>query len=178
MWLDWLVFCEYGFSVFVLWCPLATPTVLLGFLLPWAWGITSWLLPQSAAITPYLGWGVSPHHHPSWPSTWDSSSRPSCARAATAPWMWGWSSRVPPLASGVGAWVSSSHPPPLASCLGVWGSSSQSAPLTSDAGLHSRSLMLSAAAPDLGCRVTPLGHCPSGMCCDQPAKCRQLPLAR
>ena len=32
-WLDWLVFCEYGFSVFALWCPLATPTDLLGFLL-------------------------------------------------------------------------------------------------------------------------------------------------
>ena len=25
VWLDWLVFCEYGFSVFALWCPLATP---------------------------------------------------------------------------------------------------------------------------------------------------------
>ena len=34
VWLDSLVFCEYGFSVFALWCPLATPTVLLGFLLP------------------------------------------------------------------------------------------------------------------------------------------------
>ena len=32
VWLDWLVFCEYGFSVSALWCPLATPTVLLGFL--------------------------------------------------------------------------------------------------------------------------------------------------
>ena len=32
MWLDWLVFFEYGFSVFALWCPLATPTVLFGFL--------------------------------------------------------------------------------------------------------------------------------------------------
>jgi len=31
VWLDWLVFCEYGFSVCALWCPLATPTVLLGF---------------------------------------------------------------------------------------------------------------------------------------------------
>ena len=38
VWLDWLVSYEYGFSVFALWCPLATPTVLLGFLLPWAWG--------------------------------------------------------------------------------------------------------------------------------------------
>ena len=35
VWLDWLIFCEYGFSVSALWCPLATPTVLLGFLLPW-----------------------------------------------------------------------------------------------------------------------------------------------
>ena len=41
LWLDWLVFCVYGFSVFALWCPLATPSVLLGFLLPWAWGISS-----------------------------------------------------------------------------------------------------------------------------------------
>ena len=85
VWLDWLVFCEYSFSVFVLWCPLATPTIYLGFLLPWAWGISSWLFQQSAAIAPYLGWGVSPHHHPSWPSMWDSSSRPSCTRAALAP---------------------------------------------------------------------------------------------
>ena len=92
VWLDWLVFCEYGFSVSALWCPLETPTVLLGFLLPWAWGISSRLLQQSAATAPYLGWGVSPHCHPSWPSMWDSSSRPSCARAATAPWTWGWSS--------------------------------------------------------------------------------------
>ena len=44
VWLDWLVFCEYGFSVFALWCPLATPTILLGFLLPWMWGISSRLL--------------------------------------------------------------------------------------------------------------------------------------
>ena len=43
VWLDWLVFCEYGFNVSALWCPLATPTVLLGFLLPWTWGISSWL---------------------------------------------------------------------------------------------------------------------------------------
>ena len=41
VWLDWLVFCEYGFSVSALWCSLATRTILLGFLLPWAWGILS-----------------------------------------------------------------------------------------------------------------------------------------
>ena len=40
VWLDWLVFCEYGFSMPALWCPLATPTILLGFLLPWAWDIS------------------------------------------------------------------------------------------------------------------------------------------
>ena len=115
VWLNWLVFCEYGFSVFALWCPFAIPTVLLGFLLPWAWGISSRLLHQSSAIAPYLGQRVSPHRHLSWPSMWDSSSRPSCACAAMAPWTWGCSSRPPPLASGLGAWGSSSRPPPLAS---------------------------------------------------------------
>ena len=79
-------------------CPLATPTILLGFLLPWAWGISARLLQQSAAIAPYLGWGVSPHRTPSWPSTWDSSSRPSCARPRSQ-----CSSGVGlPLASGAG----------------------------------------------------------------------------
>ena len=60
VWLDWLVFCEYGFSVSALWCSLATPTVLLGFLLPWTWGISSRLLQQRAAAAPYLGCRVSP----------------------------------------------------------------------------------------------------------------------
>ena len=41
---DWLVFCDYGFSVSALWCPLATPILLLGFLLPRTWGISSRLL--------------------------------------------------------------------------------------------------------------------------------------
>ena len=35
---------------------------------------------------------------PTWHSTWDSSSRPSCARAATTPWTWSCSSWPPPLA--------------------------------------------------------------------------------
>ena len=86
VWLDWLVFSDYGFSVSALWCPLATPTILLGFLLPWMWGISSRLLQQSAATAPYLGPGVSPHSCPFWPWMWNSSSRPSCIRAATAPW--------------------------------------------------------------------------------------------
>ena len=61
LWLDQLVFCDYGFSVSALWCPLATPTILLRFLLPWTWGISSWLLHQSLAAAPYLGGRVSPH---------------------------------------------------------------------------------------------------------------------
>ena len=101
VWVDWLVFCEYGFSVSALWCPLATPTVLFGFILPWKRGISSQLLQQRTAVAPYLGWGVSPHCQPSWPWPWNSSSRPSCARTATAPLMWGCSSWPPPLASGM-----------------------------------------------------------------------------
>ena len=49
---------EHGFSVSALGCPLATPTVLPGFLLPWTWGISSQMLQQSAAAAPYLGRGV------------------------------------------------------------------------------------------------------------------------
>ena len=63
VWLDWLVLCEYGFSVSALWCPLATPTVLLGFLLPWTLGISSYLHQKSAAATPYLGHVVAPLSH-------------------------------------------------------------------------------------------------------------------
>ena len=57
MWSDWLVFCDYGFNMSALLCPLATPIVLLGFLLPWTWSVSSWLLQQSTAAAPYLGWG-------------------------------------------------------------------------------------------------------------------------
>ena len=59
MWLDWLNFCDYGFSVSALWCPLTTLTVLLGFLLRWTWSISSQLLQQSVATVLYLGWEVS-----------------------------------------------------------------------------------------------------------------------
>ena len=79
LWADCLVFCDYGFSVSALWCPLATPTVLLGFLLPRTWDISSRLLQQSAAAAPYLGWGVYSHGRSSWPWPWCSSSQPSSA---------------------------------------------------------------------------------------------------
>ena len=69
VWLDWLVFCVYGFSVSALWCPLSTPTVLLGFLFPCRWGISSQLLQQSTAAAPELGQGVSPHHCPLLPNS-------------------------------------------------------------------------------------------------------------
>ena len=74
LWSDWLVFCDYGFSVPALWCPLATPTVLLGFLLPWTGGMSLQLFQQSAAAAPYLGHGVSPLCHYRWPWAWGSSS--------------------------------------------------------------------------------------------------------
>ena len=38
-------------------CSRATPTILLGFLLPWACGISSRLLQQSTDAAPYLGQG-------------------------------------------------------------------------------------------------------------------------
>ena len=56
VWLNWLVSCEYGFSVSSLWCSLATPTVLLEFLLPGMWGIPSQLLQQSTA---WNSWAIS-----------------------------------------------------------------------------------------------------------------------
>ena len=99
MWLDWLVFCDYGLCVCPL-MPLTTPTILLGFLLPWTWGISSWLLQQSTATAPYLGRGVSPHSCPSWPWMWSSSSQPSCAHVATSPWTWGCSSQLPDVQAG------------------------------------------------------------------------------
>ena len=42
---------------YILTCAGPRCTFLLGFLLPWAWGISSWLLQQSAAIAAYLGRG-------------------------------------------------------------------------------------------------------------------------
>ena len=59
LWSDWLVFCDYGFSLSALWCPLSVPTVLLRILLPWTWGISSWLLQQSTTTAPYLGRVIS-----------------------------------------------------------------------------------------------------------------------
>ena len=38
LWSDWLVVCDCGFSLSILWCPLSAPTVLLRFLLPLTWG--------------------------------------------------------------------------------------------------------------------------------------------
>ena len=112
---SWLVFREYAFSMSALWCPLETCIILLGFLLPWAWGISSRLLQQSTAAAPYLGREVSPHCRPSWPSAWDGSSRPP------AP--------AQPLLLGHGVAPPGRHPWPRA-----WGCSSRPPPLTSDTG--------------------------------------------
>ena len=63
-----LASCDCGFSLSALWCPLSVPTLFLGFLLPWTWGISSRLLHQSAAAAPYLGRGVAPLGHAPAPS--------------------------------------------------------------------------------------------------------------
>ena len=73
MWSDWLVFCDSGFGHSALWCPLSALTVLLGFLLPGTWCISSRLFQLGAAIAPYLGREVSPLGHHSWPWTWGNS---------------------------------------------------------------------------------------------------------
>ena len=44
LWSDWLVSCDYGFSVPALWYCHATPTILLGFLWLWTWDVSSRLL--------------------------------------------------------------------------------------------------------------------------------------
>ena len=116
-------------------------TYCLTFLLPWAWGIS--LHGCSSKVQPLLltldeGYlltaalsdlqcGIAPLGPP---------------RAARAPWTWGWSSRPPSLASGVGLVFPaaapglgcgvvgcSSRPLPLASGVGAWGSSSRPLPL-------------------------------------------------
>ena len=48
--------------------------------------ISSLLFQQSTATAPYLGRGISSHGHPSWPWTWSSSSRPSCAHLNQIPY--------------------------------------------------------------------------------------------
>ena len=90
---------------------LSTLTVLLGFLLPWRWGISSQLLQQSTAATPYLGWGVSPHPLPYWPWTWSGCSRPP---VPTQPRLLGHGVAPPGCYHWPRAWSSSSWPPPLA----------------------------------------------------------------
>ena len=126
---DWLVFCDYGFSVSALWCPLATPTILLRFLLPWTWGISSQLLQQSVATAPYLGGG-----HFSLPWTWSSSSQPSCACRSSSDVGLLLSTAAPDLRRGVA---------PLSCCPWpqTWGSSSRLL-------LRHHCLALSVAAPD------------------------------
>ena len=85
VWLDWLVFCEYAFSVFALWCPLVTPMVLLGFLLPWMWGISSQLLQQSPALLLTLDEGYLLIAAPADLERGVAPlSRPFCIRAAAA----------------------------------------------------------------------------------------------
>ena len=77
VWSDWLVVCDCGFSLSAFWCPLSVPTILLGFLLPRTWGISSQLVQQSAAAAPNLGHEVAPLGHHPWTWMWGSSSPPT-----------------------------------------------------------------------------------------------------
>ena len=90
MWLNWLVFCDYGFSVSALWCPLATPTILLWVSLTLDMGYLFTAAPAKRSHCSFPWIGVSPNSCPFWPWMWNCSSRPSCAHAATGPWTWGW----------------------------------------------------------------------------------------
>ena len=111
--------------------PLATPTILLGFILPWTWGISSCLLQQSAAAAPYLGEGYLL-----------TTALPDLVHGI-APL--GPPAPVQPLLLGRGVAPPGRHPWPR-----MWGSSSWLL-------LCCRSLALSATAPDLGRGVAPLG---------------------
>ena len=97
LWSDWLVFCDYSFSVSALWCPLTTPTVLLGFSYL-GHGCSSKVQPLLlildevsppdlehgvAPLSPLvpaqpllLRHGVATHGHRPWPRMWDNSSWP------------------------------------------------------------------------------------------------------
>ena len=159
VWLDWLVFCEYGFSVSALWCPLATLTILLGFLLPWCGvslhGCSSKAQPLLRTLdegylltttVPDLQRGLAP------------LCPPVCAQppllglllSAVGPGLWrGWLLKV--TAPGLRLKVASpGHPWPR-----TRGSFSWPPPMTSDMGC-----LLPAAAPDLGRRVAPLATTP------------------
>ena len=91
MWSGWLIFCDCGFSLSALWCPLSASTVLLGFSYLER-GVSLHGCSSNAqlllltldlgylltAATPDLGRGVSPHGRCSWPWTWGISSRRYC----------------------------------------------------------------------------------------------------
>ena len=115
LWSDWLVSHDYGFSLSALWCPLTTPTILLGFLLPWTWWYLFMAPPakHSRCSLPWMRGMFS--RCPSWPWMWSSSSEPSFAGQPLLlaggvapfshrpyPWACASSFRPPPLTLDVG----------------------------------------------------------------------------
>ena len=80
----WLSFTDLDKAVVLVWLDLLNFCDLLSVCLPSDALLQH--LPSYLGFS-YLGQVVSPYHHPSSPWTWNSSSRPSCAHAATAPWM-------------------------------------------------------------------------------------------
>ena len=85
VWLDRLVFCKYGFSVLPSDALLQHLPSYLGFsILGMEYSFTA--APAKHSLCSLLGRGVSPYRHRSWPSAWDSSSRPSWAVSNPERW--------------------------------------------------------------------------------------------
>ena len=130
--LDWLVFCDYGFSVSALWCPLAMLPSYLGF--------------------SYLGHGVSLHGCSSKAQLlllaldegYLLTTAPPYLERGIAPLGPPAPARPPFLGCGVA-------PPGRCPWPQAWGSSSRLL-------LHCPSLTFLAAAPDLGRGIAPLGR--------------------
>ena len=79
----WLSFIELDKAVVLVWIDWQFSVSMVSVCLPSDALLQH--LPSYLGFS-YLGRWVSPHCRASWTSTWDSSSRPSCACAATAPW--------------------------------------------------------------------------------------------
>ncbi|XP_045018666.1 protein SLX4IP isoform X2 [Bubalus bubalis] len=112
---------------------------------PWprAWGCSSWPSPLASSVG---AWGSSPPPHRPWPQAWGvgyllSAAAPDLRRGVTSL----------AAAPGLGRWVSPLGRPPR-----PWTRGSSSRPF-----LRHRSLVLSAAAPDLGRGVNSSGLHPS-----------------
>ena len=127
MWVDWQVFRDYSFIVLPSDALLQHLLSYVGFSYLGLGISLQGCSSKAQLLLLTLDEGLSPHHPSSWPWSWNSSCRPSCTRAATAPWMWGCS--FPAASPGLGRGVA-----PLCRSCAVAGWHSWLPPLTSDVG--------------------------------------------